>query len=89
MSEHTHVWSHYDMRGLRCRCGAEWNAQEGVTHEAAGPSHKELQATIDRLLVERVALVEACKKALTCGLNSDVRQLVVAALTQAEGKETK
>ena len=31
-------------------------------------------------------LLEACKKALTCGLDSSVRALVVAAITKAEGQ---
>ena len=40
----------------------------------------------DRLTRENAKMREALKKALTCGLNSDVRTLVKAALA-AEGEE--
>lgn len=40
-----------------------------------------------RLVAAAPVLLEACKKALTCNLDSSVRELVVAAVKLAEGKE--
>ncbi len=39
-----------------------------------------------RLIAAAPELLEACKKALTCGLDSSVRSLIVAAIAKAEGQ---
>jgi len=59
---------------------------QAIARTFAGPWDAEEEDANAKLIAAAPEMLEALKKALTCGLGSDVRELVINAIQKARGE---